>query len=118
MRLVALGLALASFLLAGCGDPGDAERPSPAQRTEIAIHGTDYHPNTVTMAEGGSLRFENHEAVAHTATATASPMGNLDSGDIAPNGGAYVFEDMKAGTYAFTCRHHAEMRLTVTVAAA
>lgn len=120
MRASALWLVLtAGVLVSGCGsnDGQDGHEVIPVQEHQIAIHGTDYHPSTLAMAAGDALRFENHEQVPHTATAVASPMGELDSGDIAPNGGDHVFPHLDAGTYTFTCRHHANMRLTVSVAA-
>lgn len=117
MRTLATLATLAALLLTGCADPQDEPEPVPPEEHQIAIHGTDYHPNALTIAAGDAIRFENHETVAHTATALSSPMGALDSGDIAPNGGDHAFEDLKAGTYEFTCRHHANMRLAVTVLA-
>jgi plastocyanin len=111
-----LSAAAAAFLLSGCSGPEGEPDVAPAQEHLIAIHATDFHPGMITIAEGDALRFENHEGVAHTATAKSSPMGDLDSGDIAP-GTDHVFADLEAGTYAFTCRHHANMRLTVSVVA-
>ena len=117
MRMFAvIAAALAAALLSGCTDPDAGQETTPGQEHLIAIHGTDFHPGMLTVAAGDALHFENHEGVAHTATAKSSPMGDLDSGDIAPNGGDHVFADLKAGTYTFTCRHHPDMRLTVNVA--
>lgn len=118
MRPFALvALVLCASLLAGCSGAGNGEAKPPAREHAIAIHGTDYHPNTLVAAAGDSLWFENHEAVPHTATAKASPMGDLESGDIAPDGGDHTVTDLKAGAYTFTCRHHSNMRLSVTVTA-
>ena len=115
--IVPLVVAATVFLLSGCTDPEGEPDVVLMQEHQIAIHGTDYHPNTLTMVAGDALRFENHETVPHTATAVASPMGDLDSGDIAPNGGDHIFPRLDAGTYTFTCRHHANMRLAVSVTA-
>lgn len=116
MRLQAC-VALASLaLLSGCTDPAPDDG-DPTVVHQVSIHGMQYDPRTLDMPQGHTLRFENHETVAHTATAMASPMGNLDSGDIAPDGGGHEFPDMVPGTYTFTCKHHAAMRVTVTVAA-
>ncbi|MEK6974823.1 MAG: cupredoxin domain-containing protein [Candidatus Thermoplasmatota archaeon] len=116
MRALAIGPLLFAVLLAGCSGANAADDVPAVQVNDVAIHGMQYAPRTMMMASGDSLRFENHETRMHTATAVASPMGDLDSGDLAL-GETHVFEGMQPGTYTFTCKHHADMRLTVTVTA-
>lgn len=111
-------LALAVVpLLAGCSDDGVEPQPDAAVH-DVYIHGNAFDPaataaTSLAMPAGDTLRFENHDAHAHTATI----LGGLDSGDIAGNGGEHRFHDMPAGTYTFACRHHPGMRVTVTVTA-
>lgn len=103
-------------LLSGCA--GEGAQPEPqAVVHDVYIHGDTFDPAATTdgslaMPAGDTLRFENHDAHAHTATI----LGGLDSGDI-PGGGEHRFPAMAAGTYAFTCKHHPSMRVTVTVTA-
>ena len=111
MSRLLLATVAASFLLAGCtADEGEPD-VIPVELKQIAIHGNMYSPQSAQMTAGGTLQFENHDPHAHTAT-----MAGLDSGDIAGNGGQHEFDDLQPGSYTFSCRHHASMQVTVTVA--
>jgi plastocyanin len=114
-RALLLTLALPALLLAGCSDGGNggdgADVPGAALE-EIAIHGNQYDPTTASLAAGGTLRFENHDDVRHTAQ---TQDGRHRTGDIL-TGQHKDIAGLPAGTYQFTCQYHPSMRLTVTVA--
>ena len=110
-RLVSAFLLLTAFLLAGCSD-GGGEEHTHDETFDIAIHGNQYDPTSLTMPADHTLRFENHDPRAHTATQQGG--AGLDSGDLTTDE-SHEFRDMKAGTYTFTCKHHANMRVVVTV---
>lgn len=111
-RLLLLSLALPGLLLAGCSDDGGGDDVPTTQLKEIAIHGNQYDPTTASLGVGGTLRFENHDGVRHTAQ---TQDGRHRTGDILTNEHKDI-AGLPAGTYQFTCQYHPSMRLTVTVA--
>jgi plastocyanin len=59
----------------------------PAPRTHVVeISGFGFRPETLTVAAGDTVRWVNHDAVPHSATAGPDSARTLDSGSIAPDG--------------------------------
>src|SRR5688500_11527277 len=111
MRRPAIVLALLSALLvAGCSG-GDHGHDDHSETYDGAIHGTHFDPTSLDMPRAHTLRFETHDSFKHTATESSR---GLDSGDLTTNEG-HEFHDMQPGTYVFTCKYHASMRVTVKV---
>lgn len=128
-------LALAVFVVAGCGgggsdssvaeEPGSPEAgstedaggnaPAPsgdAVRAEkVEIDDFAYKPDPVTIEEGGKVVWKNEDSVAHTATAED---GSFDTGAIEP--GKLKSETFKQpGTYKYLCSIHPQMHGTIEV---
>jgi len=89
-RLTAAALA-AAVLAAGC-----SQAPAP-RRVDIRLTNFGYRPARVEVRPGDTLRFENTDAVPHTATADA---GGWDTGEI--KAGATGVVVVPAGTPADT----------------
>jgi plastocyanin len=92
---------------------GDPCAPSTASGTvTAAIRDFSFNPATVTAKVGDVVVWTNEGEAPHTATLddfAACDTGNLSGGD----SGGIVFE--AAGTYAFHCTIHAQMKGTVEV---
>jgi plastocyanin len=71
-----------------------------------------YQPSAATLKVGSKVTFVNHDATAHTATASGAP--GFDTGSIKPNGRATVTLT-KPGTYSYICKFHPFMKATITV---
>ena len=101
-------LILASALLAALGTAPTAA-PSPA----VHIKDFAYHPATITVAPGTTVRFVNDDGEAHTVTAVDKSFDSagLDSGD------AWTHSFSKPGRYAYFCALHPYMKGAVVVRA-
>jgi plastocyanin len=105
-RRPALGFALGSLLFLLVPAAAGADR-------DVRIVDFDYAPATVTIRVGDTVTWTNRDPVEHTATATN---GSFDTGLIAPDGSARI-RFTRAGTYAYLCTPHPDMRGTVVVRA-
>lgn len=142
--LLAACLATALFL-AGCGDMDDsaATPPAPTDATEqtddteivrcpafdadcvevlppdtVELRAIDFKPGELTVTAGTTVTFENFDAgVEHTVTAgtpddpdpDAFNLEFRDAGDVA----TFTFD--QAGTFAYHCVIHPQMRGTIVV---
>ena len=86
--------------------------PAPSGAQTVSITNYAYGPATLTVKAGTKVTFVNHDATAHTATASGTP--GFDTGSIMPNGRATVTLT-KAGTYSYICQFHPFMKATITV---
>ena len=85
-----------------------------AAEESVSIEGFAFDPAGLTINVGDSVTWTNNDGVPHTATADG---GGFDTGNIAAGGtGSATFGT--AGTYAYHCTVHPDMRGTVTVQAA
>jgi plastocyanin len=138
--LFAAALVALSLGLAACGDSGsdsttDAETTPPAseETTEAGAGETTesepapsgeasksekvdiveftYQPDPVVVQTGGKVIWQNQDAAPHTATADDKSWdtGTIEKGKI----GSETFKE--AGTFAYFCEIHPDMRGTVEV---
>jgi plastocyanin len=77
---------------------------------QVSIVDFAFKPGRLTVPAGTKVEFENQGTVAHTATRT----GGFDSKRIPP-GGSYSVRFKRAGSFAFHCKIHPEMRGKVIV---
>jgi plastocyanin len=85
-----------------------------AASTTVVIKDYDFTPTSVTVNEGDTVTWRNDGPTTHTAT---SDEGTFDTGPLAKGStGQYRFD--KAGTYAYHCTPHPQMKATVVVKAA
>jgi plastocyanin len=105
LRLV-LGAAIAAAALAGQGG-AVAARP---RTHEIVIQALKYVPETLKVRRGDVVVWINQDPFPHTATAP----GAFDSKSI-PAGGSWRFTALRAGTFAYVCTLHPNMKATLEV---
>ncbi len=98
--------AAAALLLAAAAAAGAA---TPAKHT-VAIDGVAYQPATLTVKQGESVRWVNHDPYPHTVTAR----GAFDSHDI-PAGASWTYVARKPGRYDYICTLHPNMKATLVV---
>lgn len=118
-RCRAAGLVALAVSAAACGStnshsnaPASAPVSAP-QATAVSISGYAFHPATLTVPIGSRVTFTNHDATAHTATATTGAAG-FDTGTLKPGQGKSVTFS-HAGSFTYFCQFHAFMRGTVIV---
>jgi plastocyanin len=69
-----------------------------------------FRPATLTIAAGTKVEFENEGSVAHTATRK----NGFDSKRIPP-GGSFSIRFKRAGSFAYHCKIHPEMKGKIVV---
>ena len=105
--------ALGADLLAGAAGllgrdvAAAAEHP---QTHEVVVQGLLYAPDTLKVKRGDVVSWVNKDLFPHTATAA----GAFDSGSIAA-GKSWRFTARKAGTFAYVCTLHSNMKGTLQV---
>ncbi len=84
-----------------------------AGTTTVSIANYAYGPATLTVKSGTKVTFVNHDATAHTATASGTP--GFDTGTLKAGGGSATVTLVKPGTYSYICQFHPFMKGTITV---
>jgi len=111
MRLRSRLPILAAICLAALAPLASPAQPSAPAGAVITIRNFDFAPMSVTVPVGGSVTWHNMDPEPHTVT---SVDGLFRSGGI-DQGESYTFRFTKAGTYAYLCSIHPQMRATVVV---
>jgi plastocyanin len=109
---------LIAFVLAACGSkpaptslpPVTASAPL-SGNVDVAISGYAFSPATLTIKVGTIVKWMNQDTVGHTVVADDKSFssGNLNQGD------SFSFTFNTAGTYAYHCSVHSNMKATITV---
>jgi plastocyanin len=101
----ALLLAATCLAAAGCGDAPKpaATATAPAAVVQVAMHGNRFVPARVVVRRGQTVRWTNHDAVAHT---VASKALRLSSEGIA-GGETFSYRPRAAGRFRYYCTIHA-----------
>jgi plastocyanin len=123
-RLSFAGLAIGAVLaLAGCSSGssaappaasvGAASAPASAQAgaTAVSIKDFAFNPATIQAKVGATITWTNGDSTAHTVTLDDK---SVDSGNIAPNA-TFSHAFTQAGSFAYHCSIHQQMKGTVTV---
>jgi plastocyanin len=84
---------------------------APAATVVVHIHDFQFDPETVTVAPGTTVEWDNDDGARHTVTAADK---SFDSGDLKP-GTKWSYTFAAAGTFAYGCTQHPEMTGSVTV---
>lgn len=108
-----------ALLGTACGGSSATSPSAPASATAggstatVVIKNIAYNPATVTIAAGGTVtwRFEDG-TTPHTVTSDTNLFGSNPNG---MTSGIYQRTFAKAGTYAYYCDFHPQMKGTVTV---
>ena len=120
-RLSAVALMLiVSTTLAACGST--AATPAPASSSApgaaatvvnaVTISNFAFSPATITVPVGTTVTWTNKDSASHTVTADDGKA--FDSKGIA-QGATFTFTFATAGTYAYHCAVHPDMKATVIV---
>jgi plastocyanin len=131
-RVLVFTGAAALLLLAACGDDSGSSSnttsapavsgggsATTAAAGDSAAGGTivakdiAYNPTEITVKVGDTITFKNEDGFAHTFTADD---GAFDSGNV-DGGGEFQFTPDAAGSIAFHCKIHSNMKGTITVEA-
>jgi plastocyanin len=113
--LTLIAVAACSDNSAGSAAPTAASSQAPAapagDATAVTIKDFAFGPATATAAAGSKVTWTNNDTTAHTVTFDD---GSADSGNIAP-GSTFDHTFATAGTFAYHCTIHSQMKGTVTV---
>jgi plastocyanin len=119
MRAVALTLAAALlallFFVAACGGGGtsssSSSQPATGGAAQISMKNIAFTPADVTVKVGQTVTWTNDDAAQHDVVAND---GTFKS-DLLGTGQTFSFTFTKAGTFAYYCAVHPQMKGTVTV---
>ncbi len=123
MRRLATSLfiVMALIAVAACSNSAGSAAPSAATSqapaapaggaTAVTIKDFAFSPATATAAAGSKVTWTNGDTTAHTVTLDD---GSADSGNVAP-GSTFDHVFATAGTFAYHCTIHSQMKGTVTV---
>jgi plastocyanin len=111
--LVAAALSFAGLQASG-RTPTDVLRQTAASTHTVMIKGYAYSPASLTVNVGDTVTWTNMDTAPHTVTVTSGPE-KFASANLA-KGESFSFTFSKAGTYAYYCAVHPDMKATVTVA--
>lgn len=101
---------------AACGSPAPRQSAEPVttpQRHVVAMEGFAFVPADLTVAEGDTVIWVNHDIVPHTSTDTLDKPG-WDTGTIAAGDSAMVVIQ-GLGVHDYVCIFHPAMTGKVTV---
>jgi plastocyanin len=103
----AVGFLTVGALLAACGgsparEPAATATARPAV-VAVEMRGIRFRPHRIAVTLGQSVRWTNHDAVAHT---VASQALRVASDAIGP-GQAFSYRPRRRGTFAYYCTIHA-----------
>jgi plastocyanin len=109
--MVRIPVAACLLLVALAGCAGGEEGPT-GGGAQVDIHNFTFDPATIQVAVGTVVHFTNHDTAAHTATANG---GAFDTGTLTHDQSGEVHLD-RAGTFAYHCKIHPNMKGTIIVA--
>ena len=87
---------------------------SPVSTMAVDIKDFLYSPAAIKVKVGDMVTWTNQDSTSHTVTADTSSADAPSSSTIT-KGGTYSFSFKKAGTYAYHCNFHGQMKGTVEV---
>lgn len=114
----ALAVLAVSLVLAGCGGSGgDSAATSEsggnaAQSGAVTIADLKYDPTETTVAAGGEVTWTNDDDAPHTVTFDDDAVASSEE---MKKGDTFKASFDEAGTYAYTCAIHPDMKGTVSV---
>ncbi len=96
-------------------DQEATDTKSPAtQVNNVSIEDFSFSPATITIKKGTTVTWTNKDSVGHTATPD-TPVGEFGS-ELLAKDQTYSYTFDTAGTFAYHCRPHPNMKATVIVA--
>lgn len=110
MSRFALIAAIVGLCAGMTGPPAVAGADKPSTST-VAIDGTTFTPQTITVKAGSTVVWENKDPFPHTATSQAA---GFDSHAIQP-GKSWKYKATKTGEFNYVCAYHPTMKATLRV---
>lgn len=111
-RASQLALVVAAVgLVAGTISPPAAVGAPKSPAHTVAIDGTSFTPQTITVKAGSTVVWENKDPFPHTAT---SAEAGFDSIAIQP-GKSWKYTATKKGEFSYVCQLHPTMKATLRV---
>ena len=109
-------LVLAAALLGGCGgdDDDSAVAGDPAGGGAVTVERSRFAPDSLEVAAGTEVTFENLDPYADTITSAEGSAVEFSSGELA-GGDTFVQAFDEAGTYGYFCEIHPTMQGEVVV---
>ena len=110
-RYLAAAAGLLAPLLAGCTDGGssDGGRAEVVETTDVSMVDSQFDPQNIRVAEGGTVTWTNEDGTTHTVT-NASDNWSFDTE--VPGGGSTEFTFDSAGVHDAYCRFHGSADLS------
>jgi len=115
-RAGAFAMVLIGLSGAACTPP--TEPPPEEGVTDVRMEGLAFSPQTVTIAQGESVRWTNYDFVLHTATSgnpgDADAGSDFDTGNV-PRGQSRTVQFNETGDFVYFCRQHPTMMFNAHV---
>lgn len=112
-RTLLPSLALAVLLLGACGDD-EAATDATTTDAVVTMEQSRFAPDSLDVAPGSEVTFENFDPYAHTVTAAEGSTVEFDSGQLG-EGDTFVQTFDDAGAYEYFCEIHPTMRAEIVV---
>ena len=125
MRTRLIVSLLACVAIAGCGSSSSSSKstssaaPAPASTSSssssggvtVKVAGFAFNPTSVTVKKGQKVTWTNSDTAPHNVTSDDGTIQSKDFGQ----GQSFSFTPTKAGTFAYTCTIHPQMKATLIV---
>ena len=127
MRTRLIVSLLACVAIAGCGSSSSSSKststaaPAPASTSSSSASGSGgvtikaagfaFNPTSVTVKKGQKVTWTNSDTAPHNVTSDDGTIQSKDFGQ----GQSFSFTPSQAGTFAYTCTIHPQMKATLIV---
>ena len=125
MRTRLIVSLLACVAIAGCGSSSSSSKststaaPAPASTSSssssggatVKVAGFAFNPTSVTVKKGQKVTWTNSDTAPHNVTSDDGTIQSKDFGQ----GQSFSFTPSQAGTFAYTCTIHPQMKATLIV---
>jgi plastocyanin len=89
-----------------------ASTSQPSSTDSVTISNFSFAPAEITVKKGTTVKWTNQDSVAHTVTADS---GSGPNSELLEQGESYNFTFDTAGTFAYHCKPHPNMKAKVIV---
>jgi plastocyanin len=116
MRSLAAAVLVSTLVVAACGGSnstpgGGAPTGAAGSANAVTIVDFAFQPSSLSVAKGTAVKWTNTASRGHTVTADDATF----TSDTIAGGGTFSHTFDTAGTFAYHCSIHSQMKATVTV---